>query len=467
MAQCRAGDDGHVQEAGVAEEPPQLCLLRQQLVEHGAVGAVAGVDQDGGHSGRVTAQLPDQGRDVVRLLRLVGGLGQHQDVQLTGAGVRLCQAEEVKVLRHDGLQGLVVVGAGGPVLGAAEVLDGHPGALPAALVQIELRHRLEGQVVHAGEQGVPLPEQAPQIGDLVFLDAVLLRRVVDADEHPELALRRPLQGAEQVVAEPELPLPGGEIVLHGPLRQGLLRLHRHRGAVRPQGVVRRDVLHRQRRAGQVGPGRHAVGPQGVVLVEAEAAVAGGGRQAHHRVQQPDPVVLIGGEHRDQLLQQLQLPQGPAVGEGHRLLRRHGPGVHQPAGEQLVQGEDVPVAPGLLLGQDPFEQVRPVAGLGAVFIEGLAVQGGVVVVRLRQQQLVAQGVRQIHHPLRVVRPVVQGHIGDDRLVRRGALRIRRLRPHRAAARQQRTGQCRRQESSLHRTSRFQKSGARGSAPFVCD
>ena len=44
VAQCRAGDNGHIQEAGVADEPAQLDLLGQHFMEHGPVTAVAGVD---------------------------------------------------------------------------------------------------------------------------------------------------------------------------------------------------------------------------------------------------------------------------------------------------------------------------------------------------------------------------------------------------------------------------------------
>ena len=467
MAQGRAGDDGHIQKARIAQKPAKLCLICQRLMEGGPVGAVSRVDEDGRQPGSpVVVQTLDQCVDIRLLGCRVCRLGQHQHCQFLAAGFRHRQVEKVEVLCHDGLQRLVVIGAGGLVLSTAEILDGHRSTFPAVLLQAELRHRLKGQVVHTGEQGVPLAQLRPEIGDLVFLDAVLLRGVVDADQYPELPVRRLLQSLEHGVAKPQLPLPGGQIVLHGSLRQRLLRLHRDGGSVRPQGVVRHNVPDGQTRALQVGTGCHAVSPQGIVLVEAEPAVAGGGRQPHDCVQQPDPVVLIRCQQVDHRRQQLRFHQCLSGGKRHRVLPSHSPGADQPAGEQLIQGQDVPVTPGGLLLSHPLVQCSPVPVLGPVLIRGLAVQPGAVQVPLRHGQLVAQGFRQVYHPLGVVWPVIQRYVGDHRRTGPGGLLFHRLRPHRPAPCQKRTGQRRCQHPSSHGMfSCFQKSGAIGSAPSV--
>ena len=129
----------------------------------------------------------------------------------------------------------------------------------------------------------------------------------------------------------------------------------------------------------------------------------------------------------------------------------GPGAHQPPGVELIQGEDVAVAPRRLLLQHPLVQPPHVPMLGAVFVEGLAVQGGPVQVPVRHGQGVAQRLRQIHHPLHVVGPVVQGHIGN-RLPRLGGggLRVGQgLRPPGGAAAQQNHRQQQRKHSHLHK------------------
>ena len=110
---------------------------------------------------------------------------------------------------------------------------------------------------------------------------------------------------------------------------------------------------------------------------------------------------------------------------------------------MVHGQDIAVAARHLLLQYPFVQIRPVSVLGAVFIEGLAVQPCLVVVPLRHPQLITQGIRQIYHPLLVVRPVIQGHVGDHRLVHRGYLLLQGLRADGTTTCQQGASQSRRQ------------------------
>ena len=82
VAEGRAGDDGHVQKAGVAQKPAQLHLLRQRLMESGAVCSVSGVDENGGPAPlpALLQRLDELG--VIRSAVFRGlRLGQHQDLQ--------------------------------------------------------------------------------------------------------------------------------------------------------------------------------------------------------------------------------------------------------------------------------------------------------------------------------------------------------------------------------------------------
>ena len=302
MAQRRAGDDGHVQEPGIAQEPSQLRFFRQCVVEGGAVLTVSRVNEDHGPPVLPAGlQILDQVLIILRLLRLVGGLGQHQHPQVLRPRRRFPQAEETEVLRHDGLQGLVVICAGGPVLRAAEVRHGHVRALPAGLLQIELRHCLEGQVIHAGEESVqslarvPLTQLAAEIRDLVLLDAFRLGGVVNADQHPEVLIAAALDRVEHPLRQCQLPAPGGEVRVHPFLRQPEVR--RVQGlAITAQFIEAPDIRCLQVSAWKFRPSRRAVGPQGVVILQGAALIAHRGRQPHDAVQQPDHVVFILGQN---------------------------------------------------------------------------------------------------------------------------------------------------------------------------
>ena len=122
-------------------------------------------------------------------------LGQHQHCQFLAAGFRHPSGpKKVEVLRHDGLQRLVVIGAGGPVLGTAEILDGHRRHPPSPHSSRQsFVTALKARSSTPESRASPSAQLRPEIGDLVFLDAVLLRGVVDADQYPELPVRRLLQ----------------------------------------------------------------------------------------------------------------------------------------------------------------------------------------------------------------------------------------------------------------------------------
>ena len=98
------------------------------------------------------------------------------------------------MLCHDLRQGLVIIVAGGPILCTAEILHIDLYAVPANLAEIQLGHGLESQIVYAGEDGVPLPQTGLQIGNLVFLDAVLGGGIVNANEHMEPVAADPADG---------------------------------------------------------------------------------------------------------------------------------------------------------------------------------------------------------------------------------------------------------------------------------
>ena len=240
----------------------------------------------------------------------------------------------------------------------------------------------------------------------------------------------------------------------------LLRLGAEVFPIGPPPVTLANVLQIQRVPLQCPPGQGSEGPDGIVVLQGPALIAHRGGQPHDGIQQPDDIVFIGGEGRQKLLKHGVHLNGPAPGD-FKVVPRHRPGGHQPPGVQLVQGENIAVAPRRLLLQHPGEQGPGLPPLEAVEVFRLAVQGRAVQDLLRHGQGIAQGLRQIHHPLHVVGPVVQGDIGDG-LPRLGGggLRIGQgLRPSGGAARQQDQGQDRRPKAfhSFHKTS-LKKDGA---------
>ncbi len=239
-----------------------------------------------------------------------------------------------------------------------------------------------------------------------------------------------------MVNEPQLPLPAAVVLCRLLRRQTEVPCVQGR-TVRATAVIGGDVLHRQVLASQDGAGRHAVGTEGLVALQIPAVIAHGGGQTHNGIHQVHLILPVrqGGQ---QAVDELELRQHRAVGQRH-VFPGEAAGIHQSAGQQLVQGQDIPAAPGLILGQHPLVQRRPVTVLGPVGVGVLSVQTGVVQGFLRHDHLIAQRLRQIDHPVRVHGPVIQGHIGDGS----GALPLRHrcrcpLRG-RAAARQQQQAQ----------------------------
>ena len=318
VAEGCAGDDGHIQKARVAQKPPKLRLLRQRIVERGTVCAVSGVNEDHGHSGFPTVvEICDQRLIIRRLLRLIGRLGQHQDPQFFRSRIRLCQAEEVKMLLHNGGQGLIVIIAGRLVLRAAVIAHTHIRPLPADLIQVQPGDGLEGQVIHPGEEGIPLPQEAAQIGNFVFLDTVLHGGVVNADENVEILISGPGHRLQHLIREAQLPGAGGQIFRHLPLLQVKFRQVQHR-AVGGQSVIPLNVGNGQIVPLQHRAARHAIGAQGVITLQIPVVISHRGGQAHDTLQQPDLVVRIRRQSRQQVVQQGLLRYGGAVGEGDGL-----------------------------------------------------------------------------------------------------------------------------------------------------
>ena len=97
VTQGRAGDDGHIQKTGVAQQLAQLRFFRQGVMEDSAVLTVACIDEDHWQIGlQAFIQCSGQLLDVLLLL------GQHQHIEVRkGGGVLHCQAEVVQMLRHD------------------------------------------------------------------------------------------------------------------------------------------------------------------------------------------------------------------------------------------------------------------------------------------------------------------------------------------------------------------------------
>ena len=318
VAEGCAGDDGHIQKARVAQKPPKLRLLRQRIVERGTVCAVSGVNEDHGHSSFPTVvEICDQRLIIRRLLRLISRLGQHQDPQFFRSRIRLCQAEEVKMLLHNGGQGLIVIIAGRLVLRAAVIAHTHIRPLPADLIQIQPGNGLEGQVIHPGEEGIPLPQEAAQIGNFVFLDTVLHGGVVNADEDMEILISGPGHRLQHLIREAQLPGSGREILRHFPLLQAEFRQCQHR-AVGAKTVVRFNVGDGQLLSLQNRTPCHTIGAQGVITLQIPVVISHRGGQAHDTLQQPDLVVRIRRQGGQEVFQQVLLRQRGAVGEGDGL-----------------------------------------------------------------------------------------------------------------------------------------------------
>ena len=327
------------------------------------------------------------------------------------------------MLRHDLRHGLVVIVAGGPALTAAEAADGDGGQRPLIIAHGE--HTAEGQhpvLVGAGEHRPPARHRLTEVGELIGLDAVRGGGIIHADQEVDVlpSLRQP-QG---LVDEAELPLPAAEVPGHRLLRDAVV--HRVQGrAVRPQGVGGRDALHRQGVPAEGRAGGHAVGAQGLVAREVPAVIAHRGGKAHDGVQQVHLVLPVREEVQNGGEEGL-LRQNRAVPQRH-IRPGEAPGVHEPSGEELVQGQNVAVAARRLPVLEPGVEPRPVAVGRAVGVGVLPVQPGAVEVLLRHREPVAQGLRQVGHPVGVHRPVVQGDVADLRagvLPLRQPLRLRR-------------------------------------------
>ena len=294
-------------------------------MEGGAVPSIARIDEDHGPV-RLPAlpQVPHQRLTVGALCVLLRRLGQDEDLQFRRQRIgALRQAKQVQMLRHHGGQGLEVVVTGGTVLGAAVVPHRRRASPPAGLIQIHPGHGLKGQVVHPGQQpvhGIPLPvrpQASAQVGDLVFLNAVLQGGVVDSDHQPEVLMARLEQNPLGLVGEPQLPLPGVQIgrqyakgavvILAADVHPCLAQLFHHIvvkllpvPADRPP-VALKHILQGQGIFRQGLPGPRAKVPYPIILLQRTAGISHSGGQPHDAVQQPYHIVRVLRQGSQQLL----------------------------------------------------------------------------------------------------------------------------------------------------------------------
>ena len=456
VAQGGAGDDGHIQKTGVAQQLAQFCFFCQGIVERRAVLAVACIDEDHRQVGfQPLVQNPDQVADILLLLPGVLRLCQHQHIEVCkGGGLLRCQMKVIQMLCHNLRQGFVIIVAGRLGLCAAEVLHIDRSAVPSNLAEIQLRHRLERQIVHAGEDHVPLPQPCVQVGNLVFLDAVLGGGIVNADQHMEAVMPQPVNGFQQFAAERQLVAPVFHIPHGGIVHRAVVSEVQQIFAAGIRIVGFPDAIQCQLIGGKGLPGSCAKGPQCIVFLQRSAVVAHSGGQPHHAVQQPDLVIGVGSQRRQQAFQKIRQSQSRAVllCGGFRQ-----PGGHQPAVQQLIHGENVAVTACGLLFQHPAAQQRGITALACpafdlqtifrVIVLHLAVQQRLVHPLLRHMERVAQTFRQILHAPYVVRAVVQRHVGNDG----AAVRLFHFRQRRrcaTAAGQQAQAQQRRQNCLFH-------------------
>ena len=442
-----AGDVGLFILAGKGHQLPEVHPVEQHLPQRAAVGVVAGLDQGGGDVVlEVVLQCGDQLLTVrLGLFRVRGGR-HHQELELGFLLRHPDGLEQVQVEVHRLLQGVAVVFRRGDALAAADVADRGLDLVAVVVVLGDLADQEAGQAVQPGQQGAAPAQLLLDIMQLIVVDVGGVGGVVDADQQVDVVVGGRLQGGDHIVCQLELPHPDAQVVVDDLLGQhGLIvgvaqSVLRQGDAVLGIAVIGKDVLQRQIVPLQGGTSHHAIGPQGVVLLQPEALISHGGRQAHHAVKEVDPVVRVLRQGEDEGVEGLRLAHGGAVVKGQGEFPADGAGVHQPAGEQLVQGQQEQVAALPVHLLDPGHQGLPVAVLGAVAVGLLAVQLRAVGVAFRQDHLVPGGLRQIDHVLHVVGPVVQGNIGDDlipvphvldggvqRLQRRGDLPRRRQRP----------------------------------------
>ena len=309
-------------------------------MEGSAVLTVACIDEDHRQSGlQAFIQCSGQLLDVLLLLDCVLRLGQHQHIEIRkGGGVLHCQAEVVQMLCHDLRQGLVIIVAGGPILCTAEILHIDLCAVPANLAEIQLGHGLESQIIYTGKDDIACPQTSLQIGDLIFLDAVLGGGIVNANEHMEPVAADPADGFQQFSAEGQLVDPVLRVAEGGIVHRAVLKAQQI-VAVGVRIVGGANIFQRQFVPSEGFPGCRADGPHGVVVFQRAAGVAHGGGQPHNAVQQPDLVVGVLRQSGQQAFQQIcQRPRlTVTLCGGFRQT-----GGHQSTIEQLVHGKKVAV-----------------------------------------------------------------------------------------------------------------------------
>ena len=211
-------------------------------------------------------------------------------------------------------------------------------AVPANLAEIQLGHGLKGQIIYTGKDNIACPQTSLQIGDLIFLDAVLGGGIVNANEHMEPVAADPADGFQQFSAEGQLVDPVLRVAEGGIVHHVVLKAQQI-VAVNVRIVGGANIFQRQFVPSEGFPGCRADGPHGVVVFQRAAGVAHGGGQPHNAVQQPDLVVGVLRQSGQQAFQQIcQRPRlAVTLCGGFRQT-----GGHQSAIEQLVHGKKVTV-----------------------------------------------------------------------------------------------------------------------------
>ena len=213
-----------------------------------------------------------------------------------------------------------------------------PCAVPAHLIEIQLGHGLESQIIYTGKDDIACPQTSLQIGDLIFLDAVLGGGIVNANEHMEPVAADPADGFQQFSAEGQLVDPVLRVAEGGIVHHVVLKAQQI-VAVGVRIVGGANIFQRQFVPGEGFPGCRADDPHGVVVFQRAAGVAHGGGQPHNAVQQPDLVVGVLRQSGQQAFQQIcQRPRlAVTLCGGFRQT-----GGHQSTIEQLVHGKKVAV-----------------------------------------------------------------------------------------------------------------------------
>ena len=352
--------------AAVAQQVSKMRILCQQAVKYRTV-FFRKVQQDGGTFRRlILRKPPDQCLKGSLIHRRILRTGCNQNGNIRCFLRILRQNFPAKVayrLLYHGPHGFIVKG-GHHIAVAAEIVYAGLQPLHTGTIHVNLRQRHLRKTIQCGKDQRIIPQKAPHIGDLIGLDIVAVRGVIYAEDILDVPL--PAEMPHGIVAQPQLSLSDRQVTINElrHLRFGLL------GSI---PVVGNDILHGQLSILQNWPGHSPVIPGIVIGACGIPAIAAGGGQPWNGVNDIDG---FGGRQLLQIIDDVILRHLCAIRQHHVFHFQHTAGVHESAGQKLIQRDQKGIVM-LRLIHEPCQQCATVTILGAVGVFLLPVQlGGV-------------------------------------------------------------------------------------------